>query len=267
MEKLYVNKSFVEVCQGDPLAEIYSPELYAAVQELLISKNASHPTLVGSGRSKLKLLGIDDREIDEIIRRGDANYPLVLRSPHHGFVVRKEVFEGDSVSAGQMLFEVADLSTIWIEADIFEKDVPAIRVGQAIEAHVESFPDKAFHGKVSLIYPELQTATRTNRVRFEIDNADLLLRSGMYATVDLRTPINEMDPFRSVLQAQQQPSGDPATLISLQRICPVTGAARWGVWVNRSLLCLATVPSISVATDAGSNSKGTPSITWLGCGR
>lgn len=224
LEKLYVNKSFVEVCEGDPLAEIYSPELYAAVQELLISKNASHPTLLGSGRSKLKLLGIDDREIDKIISSGDADYRLVLRSPHHGFVIRKEILEGESVSAGQMLFEVADLSTIWIEADIFEKDIRGIQVGQAIVAQVESFPDKAFHGKVSLIYPELQTATRTNRVRFEVENHDLLLRSGMYATVRLTTPVNEMDPFKSILLAAQQPPDDPKKLISLQRICPVTGA-------------------------------------------
>ncbi|MEX0679458.1 MAG: efflux RND transporter periplasmic adaptor subunit [Pirellulales bacterium] len=224
LEKLFVNKSFVEVCEGDPLAEIYSPELYAAVQELLISKNATHPLLVGSGRSKLKLLGIDDREIDEIIRRGDADYRLVLRSPRHGFVTRKDVLEGESVSAGQMLFEVADLTTIWIEADIFEKDVRAIHVGQSIEAHVESFPEKAFHGKVSLVYPELQTSTRTNRVRFEIDNADLLLRSGMYATVHLRTPIIEMEPFKTVLETSQQPIGDSEKLIAQQRICPVTGA-------------------------------------------
>lgn len=224
LEKLYVNKSFVEVSKGDPLAEIYSPELYATVQELLISKNASHPSLVGSGRSRLKLLGIDDREIDKIISSGNADYRLVFRSPHHGFVIRKEVLEGGSVSAGQMLFEVADLSAVWIEADIFEKDVPAIQVGQAIVAHVESFPDKAFHGKVSLIYPELQTATRTNRVRFEVENPDLLLRSGMYATVHLTTPVNEMEPFKTILAASQQPPEDPAMLISMQRICPVTGA-------------------------------------------
>jgi Cu(I)/Ag(I) efflux system membrane fusion protein len=224
LEKLYVNKSFVEVCEGDPLAEIYSPELYAAAQELLISKNASHPTLVGSGRSRLKLLGIDDREIDEILRRGDADYRLVLRSPHHGFVIRKDVLEGDSVAAGQVLFEVADLSAIWIEADIFEKDLAAIYIGQAIDARVESFPGKVFHGKVSLIYPELQTSTRTNRVRFEIDNADLRLRSGMYATVHLQNPVNQMEPFKSVLQSSQTPIDDPEKLISLQRICPVTGA-------------------------------------------
>jgi Cu(I)/Ag(I) efflux system membrane fusion protein len=224
LEKLFVNKSFVEVSEGDPLAEIYSPELYAAVQELLISQSSSHPLLVGSGRAKLSLLGIDDREIDKIIRDRNAKYRLVLRSPHHGYVIRKDVLEGDSVSAGQMLFEVADLSTVWIEADIFEKDLGAIRVGQGIVARVESFPDKAFHGTVSLIYPELQTATRTNRVRFEVGNADLLLRPGMYATVRLATPVNEMMPFKEILAASQQPPEDPAALIALQRVCPVTGS-------------------------------------------
>lgn len=224
LEKLLVNKSFVEVNQGDSLAEIYSPELYTTVQELLISKRASNTQMLGTAREKLKLLGVDAREIDQIIERKISDYRLVIRSPHHGFVIRKEVVEGQSVDAGQMLFEVVDVSQMWIEADIFEKDIAAMEVGLAVDATVEAIPDKEFPGKVALIYPELQTNTRTNRVRFEVDNPGGLLRAGMYATVQLQKPVNQTEPFRTILAASKELGGDQAHQIARQQICPVTGA-------------------------------------------
>ena len=224
LEKLLVNKSFVEVCEGDALAEIYSPELYATVQELLVAKRASNKQLLQNGREKLKLLGVDSREIEQIIENDKADHHLVIRSPHHGFVIRKEVVEGERVEAGQTLFEVVDINQMWIEADVLEKDIADLHVGLAVEATVSAISDAKFPGKVATIYPELQTNTRTVGVRYEVDNSHHRLRAGMYATVRLQTPVNQSEPFRTILAASKRPVGDPAQQIAQQKICPVTGA-------------------------------------------
>ncbi len=224
LEKLMVDKTFMEVRQGDPLAEIYSPELYAAIQELRVAQNISGSSLAAIARDKIRLLGIDDREIDKMLASNDANYRVVVRSPSTGYVIKKNVQQGASITAGQMLFEIADLSTVWIEADVFERDIGLLQEGQEIIATVDAYPDQKFRGSVSLIYPELQSATRTNRVRFEVANEALLLRAGMYATVVLETAMQTTEPFQSMLVASQEAPSDPAEAIARQSICPVTGA-------------------------------------------
>ena len=107
-----MNESFAEVEAGDPLAEIYSPNLYSSAEELLIARNGTNTGLGEIARERLRLLGVADEEIDEIIRTGEASSRLVIRSPHGGHVFEKRIIEGDSVQAGQVLFEVADLSTV-----------------------------------------------------------------------------------------------------------------------------------------------------------
>ncbi len=224
LEKLVVDKTFMEVRQGDPLAEIYSPEIYASIQELKVAQELKASSLPAIAREKIRLLGIDDREIDALLTASDGNYRVVVRSPATGYVIQKEVQQGASVSPGQMLFEIADLSTVWIEADVFERDIGLLFAGQKISATVEAYPERQFSGTVSLIYPELQTATRTNRVRFEIANDALLLRAGMYATVVLDTPLQTTEPFQSMLMDSKEIPSDPAAAIARQSICPVTGA-------------------------------------------
>ncbi len=96
------------------------------------------------------------------------------------------------------LFEVADLSTVWVEADVFEKDIPYLQVGQTVEAAVEAYPNRTFTGKLALVYPQLDAATRTNRVRFELDNPQHELRPGMFATVRIDTPLETIEPFKSI---------------------------------------------------------------------
>ena len=250
VEKLYVNESFAEVSAGDPLAEIYSPQLYSSAQELLIARNGTNARLAETARERLRLLGVADEEIDEIIRTGKATPRLIIRSPHSGHVFEKRIVEGESVQAGQMLFEVADLSAVWIEGEVFEKDAAMLHAGQTVEASVEAFPGQVFEGRVGLVHPHIETATRTLRVRFELANPGHLLRPGMFATLRLKTPIQDVEPFRSQLVAQQArplhtiafakdsasaaADGDEAAetplqpedaaAIAQQRICPVTGA-------------------------------------------
>jgi Cu(I)/Ag(I) efflux system membrane fusion protein len=225
VEQLFVNKTFDNVQEGDPLAELYSPELYAAAQELLIAQRSSLPQLADTSREKLRLLGLDDREIDRILSQGAAQYRLAIRAPRAGVVIRKNVLAGDRVEMGQVLFEVADLSSVWIEADVFEREIAALQAGQQVEAEVDAVPGQRFQGRLDAIYPELRAATRTNRVRFVVDNANLLLRPGMYATVRLTTPVQELEPFRTIHIAAKAASLDAQTCIDQQQICPVTGAA------------------------------------------
>jgi Cu(I)/Ag(I) efflux system membrane fusion protein len=123
-----------------------------------------------------------------------------------------------------MLFEIADLASIWIEVEVYERDLALVHEGQEISATVEAYPNRVFRGRVSLIYPELNAATRTNRVRFEIVNNELHLRSGMYATVVLDTPVQQTEPFKSRLVSKSTIPADRVAAIASQVNCPVTGA-------------------------------------------
>ena len=225
VEVLYVDKTYVAVHKGDPLAEIYSPDLYSTAQELLGAVKRQSTDLVAGAKERLHLLGIGDEEIDEIVRSGKAPKTLTIRSPQTGHVIDKKIVAGSRVMAGATLFEIADLSAIWIEADVFEADASFIRAGQEIAATVESVPNRVFSGKVALVHPHVETTTRTNRVRFELDNPEHELRPGMYATITIKAPLTEIEPYKSqIAAAHQQPAAtDDATLIAFQKNCPVTG--------------------------------------------
>ena len=199
VEKLYVNETFDLVHKGDPLAEIYSPELFSTAQELILATRAGGVgDLAAAARNKLLLLGVSQQEIDGIVASGKPSLRLVIRSPQTGYVVEKKIVVGASVEAKMTLFEVADLSTVWVEADVYEKDIPFLQVGQKVEATVEASPNRTFTGKLALIYPQMEAATRTNRIRFELDNAQHELRPGMFATVRINTPLESIEPYKSV---------------------------------------------------------------------
>lgn len=224
IEKLHINKTFATVKEGEKLAEIYSPDLYKAAQEMVLLKEGQLQNLIETGRERLKLMGISDAEIDQILKSGKAESRLTIRSPQAGHIIRKEIVEGSSLKEGDLLFEVADLSVVWIEADVYEKDIPFLKEGQTIEAAVEAFPGKVFEGTVSLIHPHLERATRTNRVRFELENPKHELRPGMYAMVRIKTPVAELESFASqIAKRRMKPAADdPKALIAWQQKCPVT---------------------------------------------
>ncbi len=201
VEKLYIDKTFVTVRAGQPLAEIYSPELYSAAQELLLAaENNALSELAAAARQRLLLFGVSNEEIDELVRQKRAPTRLVLRSPQAGYVIEKRVVVGSSVEAGMTLLQVADLSTVWVEAEVFEKDVGFLQAGQRVEATVEGYPGRVFQGRVELIYPVLETATRTNRVRFVVENPQAELRPGMYATVRIETPLETLPLVRQAME-------------------------------------------------------------------
>lgn len=225
VEALHVDKTFEQVAEGQPLAEVYSPDLYSGVQELLLAKRHGHADLVASARQRLRLLGVDDAELDETLAGGSPDARLLIRSPQAGQVIEKNVVQGASIAAGAVLFTVADLSTVWIEVDVYERDLPFLHEGQELEAAIDAVPGRTFAGEISQIYPQLNSETRTNRVRVTLDNDELLLRPGMFATVRVQTPMSHTEPFKSqIAAARQKPELlDDAALMALQRICPVTG--------------------------------------------
>lgn len=201
VEKLYIDKTFVTVRAGEPLAEIYSPELYSAAQELLLAgENGALGELASAARQRLQLFGVSAEEIDAIVCQRQAPTRLVLRSPQAGYVIEKKVVVGSSVEPGMTLLQVADLSAVWVEAEVFEKDVGFLQVGQRVEATVEAYPGRVFPGRVELIYPVFETATRTNRVRFVLENPQAELRPGMYATVRIETPLDTLPLVRQAME-------------------------------------------------------------------
>ncbi len=199
LEKLAVDRTWITVNKGDPLAEIYSAELYSSAKDLLGAMDSKDTQSARSIRERLRLLGVSDAEIDVIVQSHTAIPLIVIRAPQGGHVIRKEVRQGDHVEPGKILFEVADLSVVWVEADVYEKDIQFLQVGQTVEARVESLPNRVFTGKVSVVHPHVDTTTRTNAVRLELENPKHELRPGMFASVRIQTPLRDIEPFKSLL--------------------------------------------------------------------
>jgi Cu(I)/Ag(I) efflux system membrane fusion protein len=235
VEKLLVNFTGTTVGAGEPLAELYSAELSQAVREVLVAQRRSAqptapgregPDLVALAREKLGLWGITAEQVDRILATGRAEDRLPILSPIGGVVVRKNIVEGQYVSEGDPLFEIADLSRVWVQAQVFEDQLGKVSVGQEVEATVEAFPGETFKGTVAFIDPVLNPTTRTVGVRYDLENRDGRLRPGMFATVVLRTPIAEMPAFRARFARSKVGEGDPAVVFAAadQQVCPVSNA-------------------------------------------
>ncbi len=185
------------VKEGDELASIYSPELNVSVQTLVDANKRNNGDLVKSSRHRLQLLGISDDQIEHILKTGEANSHLRIRSPIAGHIVKKYVREGQYLEEGMPLYDIADLETVWIQAQVYEDDfrfLPAEQHGDvgserlAVTAITRAFPDEPFHGFLSFIYPHVDQETRTVTVRFEIANPGHKLRPGTTAEVLIDIP-------------------------------------------------------------------------------
>lgn len=205
LDKLYVNETGVEVDKDEVLAEIYSPELYSGMRELLNSARGGSPQLAASSRARLRLLGISDDQLDELVRTGKANTHLKIRSPISGHVIAKYVVEGQYVETGMRLYDITDLSTVWIQAQVYEDDFPFLPEQQthrplppdspaalSVTATSRAFPTEAFEGKLSFILPHVDEATRTVTIRCELANPGHKLRPGTTATVALDVPARDV---------------------------------------------------------------------------
>ena len=192
IEKLYANFTGKYVRKGQPLATIYSPELLATEEELLLAKRAEG-TLVQSGlpdaaeaaRARLRLFGISDAEIARIEASGKPVRALPLAAPISGFVTAKNVVEGARVGPADALFDIADLSVVWVLADVYEYELPRLRLGQKATLTLAYWPDKRWQGRVSYIFPTVDAKTRTIQVRIEVDNPRTELKPEMFADVQI----------------------------------------------------------------------------------
>lgn len=200
--KLHVDTLGELVDKGEVLFTVYSPELYAAQEELL-SAIASQKTargtampgrvdyLVESARRRLQLWDLHASQIEEIVRAGRPKKYFPILSPVAGYVVAKNVVEGASIEPGARLYRIADLSRVWIEAEIYESDVPLVEVGDVAKIKLPYRPAWEAEGRVAFVYPYLDDVTRTVRARIVLDNEDLTLKPEMYADVQLEKPLGE----------------------------------------------------------------------------
>ncbi|HLK50296.1 MAG TPA: efflux RND transporter periplasmic adaptor subunit [Bryobacteraceae bacterium] len=201
IDQVFVDFTGKLVKKGDPLLAIYSPEALATQQEFLLAIKAqrdmqdnpvremlgSTENLVGAARKRLQLWDISDAQIDQIGRTGETIQNLTLYSPISGFVMERNAFSKQRVNADTILYTVADLSTVWVVADVFEYEAANVRVGQPATLTLDYLPGRVFRGRVSYILPGVDPATRTLKVRIQFDNPDFVLKPDMYGQVDLQT--------------------------------------------------------------------------------
>jgi Cu(I)/Ag(I) efflux system membrane fusion protein len=202
IDKLYVNVTGQHVEKGEPLAELYSPDLVVTVQNLLDAQKSGDPGLEKINRERLRLWGIEDDQIDTILKTGRPITQVTIRSPIHGHVIKKYQVEGEYVEEGARLYDVADLSTVWIEAQVYEDELAFLKLDLPVVATTKSFPNREFKGKILQIHPHLDATTRTLKVRFDMDNPKHELRPGMYATVHFQSPVARLAMLRRVRQEQ-----------------------------------------------------------------
>jgi len=194
IEDLYVDFTGKYVKRGERLLSIYSPDLVSAQEEYLIALRmakalGSRDSLVESARRRLKLWDISDDQIKALEEKGQVGKTLTLHSPFSGFVLERMAFQGMNVMPGMALYKLADLSVVWLYADIYEYELPLIRLGQEAAIELSYYPGEVFRGKVIYIYPSLDPATRTAKVRFQFSNPQGRLKPEMYANVHIKIPL------------------------------------------------------------------------------
>jgi Cu(I)/Ag(I) efflux system membrane fusion protein len=202
VETLHVDFTGKFVRRGQPLASIFSPELVATQEEYLLALRAQQrlgasqvatvakggADLLEAARRRLLLFDISQATIDRLERTGEVRRSLELYSPVSGYVVAKTAVHGMRAMPSDTLFDIADLSHLWVLADVYEQDLASVRVGAPAELSVTYLPDRAWKGNVTWIAPMVEEKTRTVKVRVEVDNADEQLKPEMFANVALRAP-------------------------------------------------------------------------------
>jgi membrane fusion protein, copper/silver efflux system len=192
---LKVDATGQPVKKGDVLFHLYSPELFAAQQEYLVALrtrngDTSDP-LVRAARQRLRLWDIPQAQIEALATRGEATETLAIRSPATGYVIEKDVVEGAAVEPGKRLYRIAALDRVWVEAQIYESDLPNVKAGQPVEVTLPFVPGKKFEGRIAYVYPYLQGGTRTGQVRIELPNPGGELKPEMYADVSFEVKQGE----------------------------------------------------------------------------
>jgi Cu(I)/Ag(I) efflux system membrane fusion protein len=203
IDKLHVNKVGDSVSKDKPVAEVYSPDLLATQQEYLLATKSrdqlqgspiasiaqSGEGLVTSAKQRLMLFGVKESQIADLEKAGKPNIRLPVYTPLSGVVIEKMVQEGQYVTTGEVLFAIADLSKVWVEIDVFENEVPYIRVGQQVEIRSSGDQHVAVHGRISFVYPFHDPKTHTVKARVEMANTGRRLKPDMFVNAIIRVPL------------------------------------------------------------------------------
>jgi RND family efflux transporter MFP subunit len=213
VEKLYVKQEGVHVKAGDPLFDLYSPELVVAEEELVgavksmkalgdsadASVRRSGEELVASAKRKLALLDVPEQDIAAVAEKVTATKTVTFRSPADGAIIEKAVVEGSPVQAGTKLMRVEDHSSLWLDLQVYEGQMALVTPGVAVEATVEAWPGRVFKGTVTFIHPHVDHMSRTATARVTLENPDMTLHPGMYASAVIHTR-----PVEDVVQAPRE---------------------------------------------------------------
>lgn len=203
IEKLYVNFVGEDVKKGQPLFDIYSPELVTAQEEYLLALEQYNKLgdssysrirdgarrLLEASRTRLHYWDLTDEQIDRINQAGTVRKTVTIFSPATGVVTKKNAFKGHYVMAGAHQYEIVDLSTVWVDVDVYEYELPWVSKGMAAEMELSYIPGKRFKGRVLFIYPYLEPKTRTAKLRLEFSNPGYQLKPGMYANINLKSEV------------------------------------------------------------------------------
>jgi Cu(I)/Ag(I) efflux system membrane fusion protein len=203
IDQLHVKTVGSLVSKDAPLAEVYSPELLSTQQEYLLAiksrdqlKNSTMPAisqngegLVASAKQRLMLFGVKESQIIELEKAGKPNIRLPIYTPLAGIVIEKMVQQGQYVNTGEVLFSVADLSTVWVEVEVYENEVANIHLGQQVDIRSQSFPGRSFTGRIAYIYPFLDPKTRTVKARVEMPNPGMKLKPDMFVNAIIKVPL------------------------------------------------------------------------------
>jgi RND family efflux transporter MFP subunit len=205
LDRLYVNFTGTVVDKGRPLAEIYSPQLLTTQEEFLLAAEtrdrlrqgpdqeaAEHAdSLVDAARKRMQLWGISENQIRELEESRSAGTHMTIHAPIGGTVIHKNAFEGKYVQEGENLFQIADLSRLWMEAEIYEHDLAHVSVGQHVEMSTQAFPGETFHGEVAFIEPVVDPRTRSVKARVDVPNQQRRLKPGMYMNAVISVHVHE----------------------------------------------------------------------------
>ena len=198
VERLYANTTGQHIDAGSPLMAVYSPMVLTAEEELLLAKRlvaslagadsaprAQASSMLSAARGRLIAWDVAVVDVERVEANARAERTITVRAPSSGFVIEKDVVEGQRVMAGDALYRLADLSRVWLEGDVYEQDVAALHVGQHVSAEVQALPGTTFVGRVTYVSPTLNAETRTARIRVELSNPGYRLKPGMVATLHL----------------------------------------------------------------------------------
>jgi Cu(I)/Ag(I) efflux system membrane fusion protein len=200
VEEMFVDTTGRQVKKGEPLFRIYSSQIQSAQTDFLVALGASNNRILGidpeanlrGGMQRLRNLDVPEWRIEEIRKTRDNPRTIDWPSPATGTILSKKVIKGQRVMPGDELYRIADLSTGWIIADVAEADLALLHVGTRAKVTLRAYPNDPVEGQVTLIYPELKTETRTARVRIEVPNPDLRLKTDMYADVEFRAGASDV---------------------------------------------------------------------------